>query len=224
MNVRGVPLLIAATIWVACGEPETIEENIASLDPSGITPPQPEPLDPQADSTLSKLEAKPPSTAPDQVPEPPFEYSEEELEGPRIGALVQDTYIRAHPRPNSPEIGSLDIGGIAVLADAKPAGHRGCEGGWYAVKPNGFVCHGPNTTLEPDAHPLIQAKKQHRARYSETRPYRWGESRYAPLYQKIPDAKQQQQFEGQLKKHLDQLRNARQSGTTEEEVKTPSRF
>ena len=159
--------------------------------------------------------AKPPSISPEPVAKPASAR-----EAPSIGALKQDTYILAEPSPGSPEIGALDIGGTARLKKTKPVGKNGCPGGWYAVEPAGYICH-EHTTLEPDKHPLVRAKREHSIRLDSDAPYQWGESRYAPLYRTLPDAQEQRRWEAGLDKHierLEELREARRAGASEAEV------
>lgn len=206
---------LAATSLVACSNSEP-PAGADVLGPPVVAVPAP------TDSALPLLEARPPATAPDRDTAVPVRPTER-----RIGALTQDTYIRAEPNPKSPEIGSLDIGGTALLLHGEASGTTGCPGGWYAVAPKGFICHDRTTTLEPDGHPLIEAKGLHAARLTEDAPYRWGESRYAPLYRRVPDAKEQRQSEGRVDKHLaalEKLREARRAGASEDEVRTPVNF
>lgn len=186
--------------------------------------PPPAPVDSAPTPTVeptTTVAAKPPPTAPDSVPEP------EKAQPPRIGALAQDTYVRAAPNHASPEVGALDIGGTAVLQSTEPTSRAGCPGGWFAVHPKGFICHDQTTTLEPDRHPLIAAKQKHHGRFDTDTPYSWGESHYAPVYRKLPDPQEQRRYEGGLERHLkrlDELREARRSGAAEDDIRTPEQF
>ena len=191
-----------------------------SAPPDG-TEPVPSPGDaPAASVAAPRVPAKPPSTAPDEAaPGNP------KVAKRSIGALKQDTYIFAEPSAGSAEIGALDIGGTAVLRETEPVSKKGCPEGWYAVEPKGFICNDRTTTLEPERHPLIQTKAKHAGQFDEGIPYHWGESRYAPLYRKLPDEKEQRRYEAALDKHLkrlEQLREARRSGASEDDVSTPA--
>lgn len=121
---------------------------------------------------------------------------------PRLGALDLEVYVRQSPRPSSPEIGVLHIG-ASVVRGADPVSRTGCAGGWYAVQPEGYVCHDRATTLEPDRHPLLLAKQSHAGDFTAARPYRWYESRGdAPLYKRIPTPDEQRRSEAELERHL----------------------
>ena len=143
---------------------------------------------------------------------------------PRIGALEHDTYILAAPKAGSPEIGALDIGGIAVLRKPEPVSRAGCPGGWYEVQPEGFLCNDRNTTLDVDGHPLMVAKRDHHGQFDKGAIYRWGESKYAPIYRRVPSQEEQRRWEPRLDHHLaklEALREARKAGASQDEIRTP---
>ncbi len=211
MSVRRIALFLVATTQVVACQKATPSQEAVAAPPESV---------PVAASVHAPRVAVVASAA--AVPEPAAEPSPTR----RVGSLTQDAFIRAQPNHGSPEIGTLDIGGTVALREPEPVGKAGCPGGWYAVQPKGFLCHDRTTTLEPESHPLIQAKTAH-ARRDEDAPYRWGESRYAPVYRKLPDAKEQQRWEGKIDKHLaalEKLREARRSGASEDEVRTPPNF
>ncbi len=103
-----------------------------------------------------------------------------------IAALATEIYIRSAPRAGSPEIGVLHFG-TSIRRSAQPIAGSDCPDGWYAVEPEGYVCHGRTTTLEPDTHPLVRAARRFRGDFSSALPYRWFESPGdAPLLRKLP--------------------------------------
>jgi hypothetical protein len=115
---------------------------------------------------------------------------------PRLGALDVGVYVRQSPRAQSPEIGVLALG-TQIVRSPTPVSHAGCPGGWFAVEPEGYVCHGRVTTLEPEQHPLIEAARQ------LTGPHRFFESTgEAPLYRKLPTPSEQRRSEPELERHL----------------------
>ncbi len=121
---------------------------------------------------------------------------------PSIAALSHKVYIRRNPRPGSPEIGSIGLGSAVALAAEKPVSKSGCELGWYAVVPRGYVCLDPGTTLDPE-HPLLRAKRGRTGDFSRGSPFAWGESREAPSYRRVPTEAEQRRFEPGLERHLE---------------------
>ncbi|HLV21385.1 MAG TPA: L,D-transpeptidase [Polyangiaceae bacterium] len=76
-------------------------------------------------------------------------------DGPKLGALADITPIRAQPSPESKQLGYLHAGG-RVARSEEPYGDEGCPGGWYAIRPRGFVCVGAGATTDL-GHPTLVA-------------------------------------------------------------------
>jgi hypothetical protein len=74
----------------------------------------------------------------------------------RIYAIAIETYVRALPERKGRALGYLRAGASVRRSDA-PVGFHGCKGGWYAVEPEGYVCNGPDATLDHDAKILTYA-------------------------------------------------------------------
>ena len=77
------------------------------------------------------------------VPVPP-------ADGPKLFALRSGTAIVDRPSPTATKLGELGAGSI-VARSKEPYSHKQCEGGWYAVRPRGFVCAGPSATIDAGA-------------------------------------------------------------------------
>jgi hypothetical protein len=75
--------------------------------------------------------------------------------GPRLGALANVTPIFDRPSKRGTAIGALHAGATVARA-AEPFGKLGCEGGWFAVRPRGFVCAGTGATTDLK-HPTLVA-------------------------------------------------------------------
>jgi hypothetical protein len=75
----------------------------------------------------------------------------------RIYSLALQTYVRAVPSLRGRVLGYLRVGDAALRSD-DPVGTDGCKAGWYAVKPEGYVCNGDNATLDPGARMLAYAR------------------------------------------------------------------
>src|SRR3982750_4443469 len=66
-----------------------------------------------------------------QVPEPPEA-------GPKLGAVANVTPVLERPATGARALGYLHAGARVARA-AEPYSRRGCGGGWYPVRPRGFV-------------------------------------------------------------------------------------
>ncbi|HVW25083.1 MAG TPA: L,D-transpeptidase [Polyangiaceae bacterium] len=75
--------------------------------------------------------------------------------GPKLGALSDVTPVVDRPSRRGLRLGYLHAGALVVRA-AEPIGTRGCEGGWFPIRPRGFVCASGSATLEL-RHPTLAA-------------------------------------------------------------------
>ena len=82
------------------------------------------------------------------VPEPPSE-------GPKLGALSDVTPVQDRPSRRGTRLGYLHAGATVVRA-AEPFGVRGCAGGWFPIRPKGFVCATGSATTDL-RHPTLVA-------------------------------------------------------------------
>jgi lipoprotein-anchoring transpeptidase ErfK/SrfK len=123
------------------------------------------------------------------------------IEGPVLGVIVGQANVLAEPRAEARRIGYLRLGAV-VARDEQPAGKAGCPGGWYRIKPKGFVCAGDEATLDPQ-HPVVRAASIVRPDRASAMPYRYGFVRAVlPLYLKAVDKEEQIKAEFKLKEHL----------------------
>ncbi|HWZ87195.1 MAG TPA: hypothetical protein VNW92_00045, partial [Polyangiaceae bacterium] len=83
-----------------------------------------------------------------QVPEPPES-------GPKLGAVANVTPVLERPVLGARELGYLHAGARVARAQ-EPYSRRGCGGGWYPVRPRGFVCATESATVDM-AHPTLAA-------------------------------------------------------------------
>src|SRR6187397_2625091 len=128
-----------------------------------------------------------------QVPMPP-------ADGPTLAAVAMVTPIQPKPDKSAEPIGYLRLG-ARVARSAEPVSKRDCVGGWYAVRPVGFVCVGDTATLKLD-HPLVRALDVEPDR-TKPMPYKYAFARsIAPNYLRIPTREQQFQYEMRLERHL----------------------
>lgn len=120
--------------------------------------------------------------------------------GPRLGAVVFATPIHADADRRSDKIGYLRAGGTLTRAE-KPVKTDDCEGGWYRVLPNGFVCATGEATTDLE-HPILRALTL-RPDPQKPLPYPYAFVRaIAPNYYRVPTKAEQFQYEMALDKHL----------------------
>jgi hypothetical protein len=132
-------------------------------------------------------------SAPEAIPVPPED-------GPKLAPTAMVVPILAAPAKGSPTIGYLRLG-ARVARSKDPVGREGCQDGWYAVRPAGFVCANDGATTKLD-HPLVRAigVEPNRAR---PMPYNYAFVRaIAPNYLRIPSKDEQFKYEARLERHL----------------------
>ena len=83
-----------------------------------------------------------------KIPVPP-------ADGPQLGATADITPVLARPEKGAKQIGYLHAG-AKVARSAEPVTSEGCPGGWYAVRPRGFVCADQVATTNLE-HPTLVA-------------------------------------------------------------------
>jgi hypothetical protein len=131
------------------------------------------PADP-ADPGLSK--AADDQSVP-QVPEPPET-------GPKLGAVANVTPVLERPAPGARELGYLHAGARVARAQ-EPYSRRGCGGGWYPVRPRGFVCATESATVDM-AHPTLAAMAL-TPHLDQPLPYTYARTRAeTPLFERDP--------------------------------------
>jgi hypothetical protein len=128
-----------------------------------------------------------------RIPVPP-------ADGPRLLPVAMTVAVMRKPDPKAETIGYLRIGAQVARSD-KPVANEGCPDGWYAIRPAGFVCAGPNATLKLD-HPLARAIQVEPDR-TKPMPYKYAFLRsIAPNYMRVPSKNEQFEYEMRLERHL----------------------
>ncbi len=126
------------------------------------------------------------------VPVPP-------ADGPKIWAVRAGTPIVSRPTEGARPIGELGAG-ASVARSKEPVSTSGCEGGWYAVRPRGFICAGGAAVLD-----VTKVRGQPGPPdLSKPLPYRYARARgeNIPLYARTPSAAEQLAAEPDLAKVL----------------------
>lgn len=75
--------------------------------------------------------------------------------GPKLGVISELLHVREVTDARAASLGVLRAGS-RVARSLEPVSHAGCAGGWYAIRPRGFVCVGPEATLDLK-HPTLAA-------------------------------------------------------------------
>lgn len=130
-----------------------------------------------------------------EVPELP-------ADGPRLVILRDRTPVMDGPSFGARILGELRLGASIVRSTAAVS-RAECNGGWYAVRPRGFVCAGALATLDVGAASWLPRP----ADLSRPLPYRYGRARVdgVALYGKLPGADEQAAAEPDLTKYLSRL-------------------
>ncbi len=75
-----------------------------------------------------------------QVPVPP-------VNGPKLVAVRHHVIVRDRPSPSGKVLGTLRAGAQVSRAE-QPYSTNRCAGGWYPIRPRGFVCAGQEATTD----------------------------------------------------------------------------
>ncbi len=128
--------------------------------------------------------------------------------GPKLAPLAMVVPVRRRPLPSSDAVGYLRVG-ARVARSEKPVTLAECAGGWYAVRPLGFVCAGPEATVKLD-HPIARAIGVEPDR-GRPMPYKYAFLRaIAPNYLKVPNTDEQHKYEMRLDRHLKNWKKLRE--------------
>jgi len=104
--------------------------------------------------------------------------------GPKLGAVANVTPVLERPAMGARQLGYLHAGGRVARA-VEPYSRRGCGGGWYPVRPRGFVCATESATLDM-AHPTLAAMAL-TPNLDQPLPYAYARTRLeTPLFERDP--------------------------------------
>jgi hypothetical protein len=116
--------------------------------------------------------------------------------------------IRLEPDWDALVIGSMRAGQTVRLAEPNPVSGSGatqCKGGWYAVKPRGYVCAGWRSIVGGQDDIRARAAAAVLPDGSNPTLYAVGVSIGAPRYLRIPTPEEQRRTEKNLDRHLAKL-------------------
>ncbi len=146
-------------------------------------------------SSSETPESEPTQVDPANVPVPP-------ADGPPLVALRTGVIVRDTPSAAGKPLGTLGVG-ARVPRSAEAVTTDGCPGGWYAVRPRGFVCAGVEALTDVDAEAVKLVGQG--PNLGEPMPYRYARvlDGAAVTYGSIPSREEQLAAEpklGSLKK------------------------
>lgn len=121
-------------------------------------------------------------------------------DGPKLYIIDDLVVVRDRPAFRGKPLGTLRAG-AAIARAAEPYSRRGCEGGWYPIRPSGFVCAGPKATT--DEGELQSRALSTPAAMDQPLPYRYARVRRggAVAYGTLPTREQQVEAEPELGSH-----------------------
>jgi hypothetical protein len=103
---------------------------------------------------------------------------------PPLGIIAQSAEVREYTDARAPSLGTLRAG-ARVPRSLEPVSRSGCAGGWYAIRPRGFVCVGAEATLDLN-HPTLVAMALAPTVDAEL-PYTYARTRVeTPLFERSP--------------------------------------
>ncbi|HEV8245483.1 MAG TPA: L,D-transpeptidase [Polyangiaceae bacterium] len=103
---------------------------------------------------------------------------------PPIASIADMTVVLERPAPGARVLGYLHAGSRVARAN-EPYSRKDCPGGWYPVRPIGFVCAGEAATIDP-RHPTLLAMAIQPS-LDQPLPYTFARTRVdTPLYEREP--------------------------------------
>ena len=118
--------------------------------------------------------------------------------GPKLGAVANVTPVLERPTSGAKQLGYLHAGARVARAQ-EPYSRRGCGGGWYPVRPRGFVCATESATLDM-AHPTLAAMAV-TPNLDQPLPYAYARTRAeTPIFERDPGHDDAVRDVGKLKK------------------------
>lgn len=135
--------------------------------------------------------------------------------GPRLFAFDGYEKIYIRPDTSSPLIGLIRAGQNVPLEKTealKGPGVGRCTGGFYSIKPRGFVCSGRHSTLD-GSDPRVRAAAEILPDTNLPMPYRVGTvTSDTPQYGRIPTRAEQLEREPGLEAHLARNADTKKAG------------
>jgi hypothetical protein len=105
--------------------------------------------------------------------------------GPRVYSRDLRLWVYERPDKAAPRLGYLRAGSSSPTSEA-PVKGAGCAGGWYPIRPRGFVCLDRSATLDRTDR-IVELYEAHPPRTDQRLPYRYGIVRKpGPIFGRLP--------------------------------------
>ena len=158
---------------------------------------------------VGNVKVAPAAGAQDQAPLVPNDPNMiAKADGPTIGAIEMAVSIYERPDHRSKKLGYLRVGTSLPRAE-KPVAFDSCQGGFYNVLPQGYLCVDDGASIDPN-HPFLKAKLG-QADHTKPLPYDYGFVRaIAPRYYRLPSKREQYKYEMSLERHIRSFRRLEQ--------------
>ena len=116
-------------------------------------------------------------------------------DGPTLVATVHRAVVRDRPSVSGKVLGTLALG-AHVARGPEPYTKHACAGGWYNIRPQGWVCAGDGVSIDTNVSASVVAQ----AHLAKPLPYRYGRvSRGAAVaYGTVPSREQQRAAEPKM--------------------------
>lgn len=180
--------LVAAT---ACSS--DAPRGVRAARQAPIEAPEPRP---SASPQVAKAPTPSASATVTPVAPPPPEASIDD--GPRLTSIAYKTWIWPRPNASGRFLGYMRVGNRVKLKSTELVPGMNCRKGFYAIEPRGYVCNDRTVTLEATSD-FIEANA-HTLPVDGPFPYRYALSNGAPMYARVPTAREQKRYEVQYGK------------------------
>ncbi len=174
--------------------------GLALLSACTPDPRRPAPPVPQEETAAPARAPTVPATVPAATTSPtPPEDAPARAEAPpdlrkRIVSIGQTTWIRRRPAiEDGTFLGYVRTGSSIPLRSEDLVRGPGCSGGFYQVAPRGYVCRDRTVTETP--RPAWMEAAEAARGGPGVLPYQYAFSNGAPMYNRVPTAKEQERFE-----------------------------
>jgi hypothetical protein len=161
----------------------------------------------------SSAEELPEEPNDDIIPELPVPAAN----GPKLVVVRHRLLVRDRPAMSGKVLGTLRAGAQVARAE-EPYSTRGCAGGWYPIRPRGFVCAGEGASTDTQSSVAIALAAG--PQLDRALPYRYAQiARGAAVaYGALPSAEAQAEAEPKLKRYGKSSKNGEPLGTGANDV------
>jgi hypothetical protein len=111
----------------------------------------------------------------------------------QLTSVRYKTFIWPKPKKGGRFLGYMRVGQTVALRTSDRVRGEGCRQGYFAIEPRGYVCDDDTVSLDADT-PFLRANR-HTLPRQGPHPYEFAISNGAPMYGRLPSAKEQKRTE-----------------------------